>query len=525
MRFVLLTLILMPLITLNGCSVPSQTGTLWFGVHILSPEDATFRAARELGATWVIYPVLWRDIEPYPGRYAWAGLDLTVQAAEYYGLRLAVRVDHPPSWASGGEGNTPPRDPELYAEFVGKLAQRYAGRIKAYIIWNEPNLAQEWGGKAPNPESYVALLRAAYSRIKEADPQALVVSAGLASTNERSHQAMDDRLYLRRMYEAGAREFFDALGAHPYGFAYPPDDPRGSHQGLNMARLEELREIMVAFGDADKKVWVTEFGWTTEGYGEWTWAEVTEEVQARYLTQAVAMAAQKWPWVELMAVWNLMAGEEQPPAYRGFNLLRPDGSPKPAYKALQSLTRHALYLRREPPPPYPDTITILAPDQTVHLGDSEYPYPWEPLHLGQNPSPIWEGAFYVQRPCKGRWLLSLELFQSNEPGNFIAINGHRVTKPYLPVESWEGKWVVVDIEVPAEILREGRNRITISITKRPPPWQHGDLVWDDIQFRNVMLKRIRSARLWEVFSLLRPRGQFQLKSFQHLRERLSCELG
>ena len=69
-------------------------------------------------------------------------------------------------------------------------------------------------------------MQRAYPAIKQADPSALVISAGLAPTNERSERALDDRLYLRRMLQAGALPYLDALGAHPYGFAYPPDDPR-----------------------------------------------------------------------------------------------------------------------------------------------------------------------------------------------------------------------------------------------------------------------------------------------------------
>jgi len=474
-------------------SLPRERG-LWLGVHILDMEDGSLRRVRELGATWVIYPVLWRDIEPYPGRYNWAGLDLAVQAAEYYGLRVAFRVDHPPAWASGSSHpNAPPEKPETYATFLEKLASRYRGRVRAYIIWNEPNLAREWGGNPPDPGGYVSLLWAVYPRIKAADPDALVVSAGLAPTNELSEEAMDDRVYLRLMYEAGAGEFFDVLGAHPYGFAYPPDDPRGAHEGLNMARLEDLREIMVEYGDGDKRVWVTEFGWTTRGYGEWAWTTVTPEEQARYLVRAVELAASRWPWVSLMAVWNLMTGEEQPQSYQGFNILNVDGTPKPAYEALRSLAHKAPYLCREPlpKPTPPRRITILAPDQPVHLGDSEYPYPWEPLYLSRNPSTVWRSAFYVRQPERSRWLLTLELMQSNEPGNVLTINGQRVSQPYLPVEVWEGIWVTVPIEVPPGVLREGRNEIAITVTKRLPDWQHGDLVWDDIQFRNIVLWEIR----------------------------------
>ncbi len=467
---------------------PPEGRKLRFGIHILDVSDQTLQKARELGATWVVYPVLWRDIEPYPGRYNWASLDLALQAIEYYRLNPVFRVDHPPVWASlTPEPNSPPRDPSLYADFLRKLSSRYKGRVKAYIIWNEPNLAREWGGLEPDPEGYALLLKVANQAIKESDPKALIISAGLASTNEVSRKAMDDRLYLRRLYEAGASKYFDILGAHPYGFAYPPDDPRGAHGGLNMARLEDLREIMILYGDTEKEVWITELGWTTQGHGDWAWAEVSPEEQARYLVEAVKIVALRWPWVGMVAVWFLSSGKVDP-VHQGFNLLNPDGSPKPAWESLRALAHSSALLYRDllPEPLSPQRILILAPDQPIHLGDSEYPYPWEPLHLMRNPSPSWEWAFYVRRPRGKCWLMTLEIMQSNELGNTLLING--VTVATLPAEAWEGVWVKFPVKIPSGVLREGRNEIAIKITKRIPPWQHDDLIWDDLQFRNIVLE-------------------------------------
>jgi hypothetical protein len=39
----------------------------------------------------------------------------------------------------------------LFGEFCGAMAERYRGRIGAYEVWNEPNLAREWGNEPPDP--------------------------------------------------------------------------------------------------------------------------------------------------------------------------------------------------------------------------------------------------------------------------------------------------------------------------------------------------------------------------------------
>ena len=84
---------------------------------------------------------------------------------------------------------------------------------------------------------------AAYQRIRAADPDAAEVAAGLAPSNENSARAMDDRDFLRAMYQAGAAECFDVLAAHDYGYGLLPDDAYGVHDGLNLAHLLVLFHI------------------------------------------------------------------------------------------------------------------------------------------------------------------------------------------------------------------------------------------------------------------------------------------
>ena len=51
---------------------------------------------------------------------------------------------------------------------------RYRGRVRYYQIWNEPNLVREWG--QVSARDYVALLKIAYTRAKEADPDCVIIT-------------------------------------------------------------------------------------------------------------------------------------------------------------------------------------------------------------------------------------------------------------------------------------------------------------------------------------------------------------
>jgi len=361
----------------EGASAVSADGPTP-AVHILTGDDQMYRLAGEGGYERVVQVFPWRDIEPTAGEWHWQQPDFAVQAAGYYGLDLVVRLDHPPNWGlRQTEGREPPIDLEAYATYVRAIAQRYRGKVQAYIIWNEPNLSREWAGQPPDAAGYTALLCRAYGAIKVVDPGAMVVSAGLAPTNG-GDGALDDRLFLQAMYEVGAGACFDVLGAHAYGFGHPPEDPRGAHDGLNMARLEDLRDIMDANGET-APVWITEFGWTTDGKGDDAWQTVSAGEQAYYLLRAWRRIGREWPWVQMATVWNLSQGAVEGDEMAGYSLLAADGSPKPAYSVMRSLlgsdVRRAMRRLIERSTDVREAASgaaqVLAADEIVHLGDDQ----------------------------------------------------------------------------------------------------------------------------------------------------------
>src|SRR5207244_7010307 len=136
----------------------------------------------------------------------------------------------------------PPDNFADYGDFVATVAARYKGRVSHFQVWNEPNLGEEWTGK-PDPAEYVRLLKSAYARIKEANPQATVLSAPLAINTENGPLHLNELEFLDQMYQAGARQAFDVLSANAYGMDKPPADPP-SKSTLNFRRVELLRQVM-----------------------------------------------------------------------------------------------------------------------------------------------------------------------------------------------------------------------------------------------------------------------------------------
>jgi hypothetical protein len=221
-----------------------------------------------------------------------------------------------------------------FGSSVSQLAQNYKDYIEAYEIGNEPNLDASYGwGAAPNAADYKTVLCEAYSKIKAADPDAIVVSAGLAPTgrvqgNWNGHPGhnelyQDEREFFKEFVTAGGGNCLDAVGYHNYGFSADfdaaPDVPSGDPtqnctNGFCFRGVEKIHELMQARGLGHKKVWTTEFGWIVyppqycEGWGSWPsrlWQRVTEAKQASNLVGSFEYATTNWPWMEAMFIFNL----------------------------------------------------------------------------------------------------------------------------------------------------------------------------------------------------------------------------
>jgi hypothetical protein len=286
--------------------------------------DRDLRLVKEAGFRWVKQEFAWREIEGAgPGVFNWTNPDRVMDQIDTHGLNVIARVGVQPEWAGGNYPQVgPPDNNQDFANFLTALATRYHGRIDAYQIWNEPNLAREWGNRPPNPVAYTQLLKVAYQAIKAADPQAYIISAGLAPTTRWDDIAVPDTVFIQGMYDADAAPYFDLLGAHGAGYKAPPEtdpdvvanDPVLNNHDPSLPQLrriycfrhvEDVRAVMVANGDADKRVVLLEFGWTTDYRPDspYAWHAVSDQEQADYLVRAYRYAKENWqPWIAVMSL-------------------------------------------------------------------------------------------------------------------------------------------------------------------------------------------------------------------------------
>jgi hypothetical protein len=352
---------------------PTPTATAWPRARLSSPEYAVqaflwwkpeiarrdLGLIQEMGFTWIKQSFPWRDIEwAAKGHFNWTMADEVVRRANNRGLKLLARIDRQPFWTQADDStlleNAPPANLADFGDYCYTLADRYRGKIAAYQIWNEPNLAREWGNQPPDPAVYVELLRTCYIAIKHADPNALVISAGMAPTGTWTEEVMPDDMFIERMYEAGAAPYFDILGVHAPGYKAAPEispdevaaSPElGGQRFFSFRHVEDLRAIMLRHGDADKQIAILEMGWTTDPlHPEYAWYAVDEATQADYLVRAFEYAKKHWrPWISLMTVIGFSEPfwTENDEQY-WWTIVYPDWPEtrvRPAYEALKAMPK------------------------------------------------------------------------------------------------------------------------------------------------------------------------------------------
>ena len=329
---------------------------LWWKPEIATRDLGLIRGA---GFQWVKQTFAWRDIELQKDKYDWSHADETVMLVRHFNLKLLVRLDRDPYWdreypQGKGIADGPPKNPQEFFDFCGVFATRYRGQVAAYEVWNEPNLAREWGGQPPDAAQYVNLLRGCYTAIKKADPNALVISAGLAPTGNGLPEAVPDSQYLEQMYQAGAAPYFDLLGVNAPGFKAAPElspdevartPSLGGERFFAFRHVEDMRAIMVQHGDADKQVAILEFGWTTDPiHKDYAWFAVDEQTKADYMVRAFEWAKAHWrPWIGPMIALSIPEYDWTPSNeqywWAVIDPVYPNTQTRPAYDALKKMPK------------------------------------------------------------------------------------------------------------------------------------------------------------------------------------------
>ena len=322
------------------------------------PLDRLTGMVNDIGFTWTKQQIIWRDIEVSKGHYEWGQLDEVVDTLNRSRINVMLSIVKSPTWATpAGLDDGTPLNSQDFGDFMRAVATRYKGKVLAYELWNEENLAAETGGRI-NPAFYVQMLKAGYLGVKGIDPSAIVVMGALSPTGVNNPQiAVNDLIYLDQLYKVNGGEvknYFDVLGSHPYGMSNPPntlysegttgpDNKFITDDSFYFRRFEQQYAIMQRYGDGDKQVWLSEWGWGSDyrpdGYQEFN--TVTEQMRAKYVTDAILQMRARNPYMGVTFLWNLnwsvIGNWYDGPSH--YSIISGDYTKRPVYDALKNLPK------------------------------------------------------------------------------------------------------------------------------------------------------------------------------------------
>lgn len=126
--------------------------------------------------------------------------------------------------------------------------------LRAWEVWNEPNLSANWGGLPPNATQYYALLSRTSAAVHLVDYAAAVLFGGIALKDANANGHGGVTFIQNVLSQPGAGTSFQALSVHSY-----PITPADIENHLNI-----MRSTLNGAGNS-AQIWLTEFGWPTGG--------------------------------------------------------------------------------------------------------------------------------------------------------------------------------------------------------------------------------------------------------------------
>jgi hypothetical protein len=219
---------------------------------------AQFPAMAQAGVEGARMSFIWGAAQPEEGGpIDLSATDQVVAHAAAARIRVLPVVISAPSWAriDPDHAHSPAREPGSIRPYARALVDRYGPRgsfwserpdlprlpIRDWQFWNEVHFSGYW----PVPKgmnrwaSYVKRLKAFRAAVRSRDRGARMVLAGLANRSW---------TYLEKLYDAGAKRYFDVAAVHP--FTARPD-------GV-LTITGYVRKVMRRHGDGARPLWLTE---------------------------------------------------------------------------------------------------------------------------------------------------------------------------------------------------------------------------------------------------------------------------
>jgi hypothetical protein len=295
--------------------------------------DRELNLSRAANATVVRVDVAWGSLEVRGkgqiSQWYLRRMDRFINGAARRRMKVIVTLWSSPCWASSAPGYLkrgctqdwnqdtvvyPPSNPADFGDIAHYVTKRYGTKLAALEVWNEPNLSIPMFWKTGDPVgAYAALVRATYARAKSGNRKVPIVAGALVRP---------DIGFLRALYAAGIKGYYDGISIHPYGTE------------LTRKKLNAFHAAQRAAGDKSR-LWITEFGAPTSG-GGW---HVSERGQAAIIRSGFTTLG-RMRYVRGATLYALRdTGNDRGNFIQNFGVLRFNFKPKAGWAALRRALR------------------------------------------------------------------------------------------------------------------------------------------------------------------------------------------
>ncbi|MBI2472558.1 MAG: hypothetical protein HYV59_15170 [Planctomycetes bacterium] len=254
--------------------IMDETGeTSPFGIHE-PPVDTYDTRIDDLGIRWVRLSgpsgVVWDADEPEKGRYNWSRIDNYVSIFHKHNVNMVVTVICFNKWDQGGGTLKVPGIPVTklpkhlmeYQSFLKRVVERFDGDgiddapgspvVRYWQIENEPDGI----GWKDTPINFAKLVKISYKVIKETNPNAKVVLAGIATPEGFYRFYVPMLEALAKMKEGPDERAFDVVDIH---WSLEAGGDYRAVKGHNMkALVSDIRNKLDSLGYKNTPVWITE---------------------------------------------------------------------------------------------------------------------------------------------------------------------------------------------------------------------------------------------------------------------------
>jgi polysaccharide biosynthesis protein PslG len=358
--FIFVLVLIIPRINFTGDVVQSiDNNSYWNltkGVCLNWNHYSDMQGIKDLNIQMVRDDVLWGDVETIKGVYDFSYYDTKTNQLLAQGIEPLYLIDYSNCLYNNMPSNQGydcwlyvPRNAakfelfkKAYGNYTYEVVKHFKGKVRYFELWNEPNnFWQPNLGDGLQISQYIELLKEGYARAKEANPQAIILSGGVATSD---YENLTEK-YILNYYKQGAKNYFDILAIHPY-CSYEQTYPL-ENQGKTCDAIENIarvKEIMDNYNDSNKKIWITEWGYPTGGCYSWDGycePSLNEENQNIRMINIFPTLRENYPYVTGFFWYDYMddceSGNPLDTECR-FGLVRSDLSKKSAYYTYQNLS-------------------------------------------------------------------------------------------------------------------------------------------------------------------------------------------